>query len=104
MRKQSIKKKTLWASTRSAPPTSKMRVSREITNKFSTLFLPVACVKPTSNGTNPQRLQAVILKRSPDATTAVAVGARTSPPPIRTGKKSKKIFDRREKSDRIFPR
>jgi hypothetical protein len=54
-------------------------------------------VKPTSNGTNPQRLQAVILKRSPDATTAVAVGARTSPPPIRTGKKSKKIFDRREK-------
>jgi hypothetical protein len=61
-------------------------------------------VKPTSNGTNPQHLQAVILKRSPDATTAVAVGARTSQPPIRTGKKSKKIFDRREKSDRIFPR
>jgi hypothetical protein len=47
-------------------------------------------------------LQAVILKRSPDATTAVAVGARTSPPPIPTGKKSKKIFDRREKSDNLF--
>jgi hypothetical protein len=60
--------------------------------------------KRTSSGTNPQHLQAVILKRSPDATTAVAVGARTSQPPIRTGKKSKKIFDRREKSDRIFPR
>jgi len=45
---------------------------------------------------------AVILKRSPDATTAVAVGARTSPPPIRTGKKSKKPFDRREKPDNLF--
>jgi hypothetical protein len=58
--------------------------------------------KRTSSGTNPQHLQAVILKRSPDATTAVAVGARTSQPPIRTGKKSKKIFDRREKPDNLF--
>jgi hypothetical protein len=74
-----------------------MRVSREITNKFSTLPLRVVSARLTLSGTNPQRLQAVILKRSPDATTAVAVGARTSQPPTNTGKKSKKIFDRRKK-------
>jgi hypothetical protein len=35
----------------------------------------------------------------PDAATVAVHGARTSPPPINIGKKLKKPFDRREKSD-----
>jgi len=37
------------------------------------------------------------LRLSPDATTVAVGGARTSPRRMDTGKKLKKIFDRREK-------